>query len=56
MADMEIEARQGTSFRAASASSQAASSSVRWGGVALYVALAFGISWAVWLGLGALGV
>lgn len=31
-------------------------SSVNWTGVALYVALACAISWAIWLGLGALGV
>ncbi len=29
---------------------------VAWGGVALFLALTFGISWAAWLGLGALGV
>jgi CAAX protease family protein len=29
---------------------------VRWGGIAWYLALTFGISWAVWLGLGALNV
>jgi membrane protease YdiL (CAAX protease family) len=32
------------------------SSSVRWGGIALFVVLAFAISWAIWLGLAALGV
>jgi len=31
-------------------------SSVRWRGVALYLALACAISWTLWLGLGALGV
>lgn len=31
-------------------------SSVRWRGIALFIALACGISWATWLGLGALGV
>jgi membrane protease YdiL (CAAX protease family) len=31
-------------------------SSVRWGGIALFVVLAFAISWAIWLGLAALGV
>ena len=31
-------------------------SSVRWSSVALYTALACGVSWAIWLGLGALGV
>src|SRR5579884_1796155 len=30
--------------------------SVRWGGIALFIVLAFAISWAIWLGLGALGV
>jgi membrane protease YdiL (CAAX protease family) len=34
----------------------AGASSVRWSGIALYVALACAISWAIWLGLGALGV
>ncbi|HEV2239074.1 MAG TPA: CPBP family intramembrane glutamic endopeptidase [Ktedonobacterales bacterium] len=32
------------------------SSRVRWGGISLFLALAFGLSWAIWLGLGALGV
>jgi membrane protease YdiL (CAAX protease family) len=31
-------------------------STVRWTSIALYIAFAFGISWAIWLGLGALGV
>lgn len=31
-------------------------SSVRWAGIALFVALACAFSWAIWLGLGALGV
>ena len=30
--------------------------SVRWRGIMLFIALACGISWAIWLGLGALGV
>jgi membrane protease YdiL (CAAX protease family) len=34
----------------------AGASSVRWNGIALYVALACAVSWAMWLGLGALGV
>jgi uncharacterized protein len=34
----------------------AGAASVRWGSIALYVALACGVSWAIWLGLGALGV
>jgi membrane protease YdiL (CAAX protease family) len=29
---------------------------VNWTGIALFIILAFGISWAIWLGLGALGV
>jgi CAAX protease family protein len=29
---------------------------VNWRGVALFLALTFGISWVLWLGLGALGV
>ncbi len=29
---------------------------VNWAGIALFIILAFGLSWAVWLGLGALGV
>ena len=33
-----------------------ATAGVDWNGVALFVALAFGISWVIWLGLGALGV
>jgi uncharacterized protein len=36
--------------------SQPAAARVQWSGVALFVALAFGISWAIWLGLGALDV
>ncbi len=35
---------------------QAESHSVRWSGIALFVGLAFAISWVIWLGLGALGV
>jgi membrane protease YdiL (CAAX protease family) len=34
----------------------ARASSVQWSGIALYVALACAVSWAFWLGLGALGV
>jgi CAAX protease family protein len=34
----------------------AGASSLRWGGIALYVALACAFSWTIWLGLGALGV
>lgn len=33
-----------------------AASAVRWSSIVLYVVLAFGISWAIWLGLAALGV
>ena len=33
-----------------------ASAKVNWAGVGLYILFAFGISWAVWLGLGAVGV
>ncbi|HEU5438936.1 MAG TPA: CPBP family intramembrane glutamic endopeptidase [Ktedonobacterales bacterium] len=40
----------------AKATSTASASSVRWSGIALFVALACAISWATWLGLGALGV
>jgi membrane protease YdiL (CAAX protease family) len=29
---------------------------VQWSGITLFLALAFGLSWAIWLGLGALGV
>jgi membrane protease YdiL (CAAX protease family) len=47
---------QAQGFVAASTPPAQAATSVRWAGVALYVALAFGISWAIWLGLGALGV
>lgn len=33
-----------------------ASSKVDWAGIGLYILFAFGISWAIWLGLGAIGV
>lgn len=36
--------------------SQPAASTVRWGSVALFILFAFAISWAIWLGLAALGV
>jgi len=36
--------------------SQPATSTVRWGSVALFILFAFAISWAIWLGLAALGV
>jgi membrane protease YdiL (CAAX protease family) len=35
---------------------QAATARVQWSGIALFLALTFGLSWAIWLGLGALGV
>ena len=35
---------------------QRASSTVNWISVVLYIVLTFGISWAIWLGLGAIGV
>lgn len=31
-------------------------STVRWTSIASYIAFAFGISWTIWLGLGALGM
>lgn len=36
--------------------SEPASSKVDWAGIGLYILFAFGISWAIWLGLGAIGV
>jgi membrane protease YdiL (CAAX protease family) len=41
---------------ATAASTTPATSHVEWSGVALFLGLAFGLSWAIWLGLGALGV
>lgn len=38
------------------AKSSSPASTVSWTGIAFYIALAFGISWAIWLGLRALGV
>jgi membrane protease YdiL (CAAX protease family) len=35
---------------------QVATARVQWSGITLFVALTFGLSWAIWLGLGALGV
>ncbi len=32
------------------------SATVQWAGIALYIIIAFALSWALWLGLGALGV
>src|SRR5579872_6002563 len=36
--------------------SQPVAETVRWGSVALFILFAFAISWAIWLGLAALGV
>jgi uncharacterized protein len=38
------------------AKSSSPASTVNWTGIALYIVLAFGISWVIWLGLRALGV
>jgi membrane protease YdiL (CAAX protease family) len=40
----------------ATLSPRAATARVQWSGIALFLALTFGFSWAIWLGLGALGV
>jgi uncharacterized protein len=40
----------------ASAECASTPTSINWTGIALFIVLAFGISWAIWLTLGALGV
>lgn len=54
---MESTDSTGTPTASGSAiASPRAAAAVQWGGIALYLALAFALSWAIWLGLGALGV
>jgi membrane protease YdiL (CAAX protease family) len=52
----DTRAMQNQAPLAATAAPSAAPAPIRWSGIAWFLALTFGLSWAIWLGLGALGV